>query len=136
MWISFHASSGRMRGADMVILIAATAVLLTAVWFFLSARKFKATGLKQRRSTMVALGVQIICGDCAGDGETPRKTYLDQSGRCNVCGGQSFLLASTSALNALRTAARTTAYEPSDSSRRVLPFESPNSRGNRSEKIA
>src|SRR5215470_9136080 len=99
-----------MRGADMVILVAATAILLTAVWFFLSAKKFKSAGLRHKHSTMVALGVQIICGDCAGDGETPRKTYLDQSGRCSVCGGQSFLLASTAALNGLRTAARTLGY--------------------------
>jgi len=120
----------------MVILIAATAVMLTAGLFFLSAKRLKPTGLKYKHSTMVALGVQIICGDCAGDGESPRKTYLDQSGRCSVCGGQSFVLASTSALNALRNVARSVGYEASDSSRRVLPFESPNSRGNRSEKIA
>jgi hypothetical protein len=119
----------------MVILIAATAIVLTAGLFFLSAKRFNSTGLRYKHSTMVALGVQIICGDCAGDGETPRKTYLDQTGRCCVCGGQSFVLASTAALNSLRAVARIVGYESSDSSRRVLPFESPNSRG-RSEKIA
>ncbi len=38
--------------------------------------------------------VQIICGDCSGDGIMPVKTFMDRSGHCEQCGGASYLLAS------------------------------------------
>jgi len=38
--------------------------------------------------------VQIICGDCSGDGISPMKTFMDRHGHCERCGGASYLLAS------------------------------------------
>jgi hypothetical protein len=37
---------------------------------------------------------QIICGNCAGQGELPRKTLLTEQGLCADCGGRSYQLAS------------------------------------------
>jgi len=65
--------------------------------------------LSPDRSNIATIGVQIICGDCAGDGLIPHKTYLTVKGRCDVCGGASFVLASELAINQLfarRVAAR------------------------------
>ena len=38
--------------------------------------------------------VQIICGDCAGEGISPVKTFMDRNGRCSRCRGASYVLAS------------------------------------------
>jgi hypothetical protein len=35
----------------------------------------------------------IVCGDCNGEAELPRKTFLTAKGCCDACGGQSFVLA-------------------------------------------
>ena len=37
----------------------------------------------------------IVCLNCAGEEENPRKTFLTRSGRCDSCGGRSYFLAST-----------------------------------------
>ena len=47
--------------------------------------------------------VQIVCGDCAGEGISPAKTFMDRHGRCDRCGGSSYILASERGL-ALRHA--------------------------------
>ena len=37
----------------------------------------------------------IVCLDCnEGQGDNPLKTFATRTGRCNVCGGRSYLLAS------------------------------------------
>ena len=51
--------------------------------------------LSEPRAQRLTIGVQIICGDCSGEGETPFKTYLDRTGNCAQCGGRSFMLASS-----------------------------------------
>ena len=43
--------------------------------------------------------VQIICGDCSGDGISPFKTFMDRHGHCERCGGSSYLLASERGLS-------------------------------------
>ena len=36
----------------------------------------------------------IVCLDCnEGQGDNPLKTFATRTGRCNVCGGRSYLLA-------------------------------------------
>jgi hypothetical protein len=35
----------------------------------------------------------IVCGDCAGEYDNPRKTLLTKEGRCAGCGGNSYVLA-------------------------------------------
>lgn len=42
--------------------------------------------------------VQIICGDCSGEGIIPTKTFMDRHGHCEQCGGASYILASERAL--------------------------------------
>ena len=54
----------------------------------------KEPGLSEPRAPQLMIGVQIICGDCSGDAESPMKTYLDRTGNCAQCGGRSFMLAS------------------------------------------
>ena len=44
-------------------------------------------------SPRVVTETAIVCGDCSGDEPLPRKTYLTGDGRCDNCGGDSFLLA-------------------------------------------
>jgi hypothetical protein len=46
------------------------------------------------RAGLPLIGVQIICGDCSGDGVQPIKTHMDRHGRCETCGGKSYMLAS------------------------------------------
>lgn len=36
----------------------------------------------------------IICGNCAGDEQLPRRTLLSAEGKCSCCGGSSYVLAS------------------------------------------
>ena len=50
--------------------------------------------LVEPRSAILSIGVQIICGDCSGDGDRPIKTYLSRTGNCFRCGGRSYILAS------------------------------------------
>lgn len=35
----------------------------------------------------------IVCGNCGGDEPLPRKTFLTADGRCDACGGRSYVLA-------------------------------------------
>jgi hypothetical protein len=41
------------------------------------------------------LAIEIICGDCAGDGLSPQTTYQTVDARCAGCGGRSFVPASS-----------------------------------------
>lgn len=38
-------------------------------------------------------GSQIVCGDCSGDQARPLVTEQTEDGRCNVCGGRSYVVA-------------------------------------------
>lgn len=40
------------------------------------------------------LPIEIICGDCCGDARLPIRTNLTSDGRCAVCFGRSFEIAS------------------------------------------
>jgi hypothetical protein len=83
------------------------------------------------------VGVQIICGDCSGDGELPLKTYLDRHGNCSQCGGHSYELAANRAIYAqqLRKVRLAEQHDAELNPGRVIPFESP-SRAARADKIA
>src|SRR5215470_18831493 len=69
------------------------AVSLTAI--IVKRERGQGTQLRGGRTPLLKVGVQIICGDCSGDYEKPRRTYLDLLGRCEDCGGTSYVLAST-----------------------------------------
>jgi hypothetical protein len=89
------------------------------------------------RPSVSRLGVQIICGDCSGDEDTPVKTHLDRIGRCDRCGGYSFILASGRAAYARRlVASRLAANEAVAKNGRVLSFEAGARNVERAGKIA
>jgi hypothetical protein len=122
---------------DMLILIVATIIAsgLTAL-LVLKGYKPDHSQLSIPRPAIPTMGVQIICGDCAGEGLSPQKTYLDHKGNCHQCGGHSYELASTLAVHALQIrAARLAESQTASSNGRVIPFEVP-ARASRSEKIA
>jgi hypothetical protein len=51
--------------------------------------------LTQPRATLPTMNIQIICGNCAGEDERPKRTFLDRFGNCEQCNGHSYILAST-----------------------------------------
>ena len=119
----------------LTIISAAAIALALACIVVLLSRRANPAQLGETRGALLMVGVQIICGNCSGDGESPIRTYMDRYGNCAQCGGHSYLLASGLALNsaALRAAQVAQAYSAA-SNGRVLPFE--RARESRSEKIA
>jgi hypothetical protein len=101
---------------------------LAIVSVFLTAQKTDPSQLLEPRVGLPALGVQIVCGDCSGDGVSPRRTYLNRLGNCSECGGHSYVLAS----NLYRPAQVSRRSPDANAVRgRLLPFKV-----ERSEKIA
>ena len=123
----------------MLIIIAATVTVIALTTLILmKSHKTDPAQLSEPRTSMVTLGVQIICGDCSGDESRPLKTYLDRHGNCSQCGGHSYILAASRALYAQQLMAeRRLESEAAVTGGRVIPFEVPfGSRGARTEKIA
>lgn len=122
----------------MLTIIVATVIALgLASLVLLKSRVTDPAQLDQPRPALLTIGVQIICGDCSGEGSLPIKTYLNRYGSCGQCGGNSYLLASSVAINTLLArAARVRDLQIASSQGRVLPFEAPAARTSRSEKIA
>lgn len=121
----------------MMIIIAATifALSLTAL-FLVKGRQEDPAQLRMPRPQIPTMGVQIICGDCSGDNIAAHKTYLDFNGNCHACGGHSYILASTMAMQVLQLRAQRVAEQTAAAtSRRVIPFDAA-ARAARSEKIA
>ena len=76
----------------MLIIIAATMMALTLTALFLmKGHKTDSAQLNEPRPSIPTMGVQIICGDCSGEGLAPYKTYLTHSGNCEHCGGHSYI---------------------------------------------
>ena len=76
------------------MLVAVSVLALVAVYSLskcLTVQEFK---MSEPRAQTLTIGVQIICGDCSGDAESPIKTYLNRVGDCAQCGGRSYMLAS------------------------------------------
>jgi hypothetical protein len=121
----------------MLIISAATIMALTlTALFLLKGQKTDSAQLSEPRPSIPTMGVQIICGDCSGEGLSPYKTYLDHSGNCEHCGGHSYILASSLAVYALQMrAARMAESQNASNGGRVIPFEVP-ARVPLSEKIA
>lgn len=78
----------------MLIITATVIVALVIVSIMLTSHKTDPAQLMEPRSALPMMGIQIICGNCAGEEIRPRRTYLDRDGNCSECGGQSYLLAS------------------------------------------
>lgn len=124
----------------MLIIMAATiTVIALTTLILMKSHKTDPAQLSEQRTSMVTLGVQIICGDCSGDESRPLKTYLDRHGNCSQCGGHSYILAASRALYAqqVMAARRMESEAAAATSGRVIPFEVPyGARGARTEKIA
>lgn len=121
----------------LTIMVATALALGLACAFLMMFRTADPTQLQQARSELLRVGVQIICGNCSGDDDHPAKTYMDISGSCARCGGNSYLLASAVAANSVvLRQARLLERQIAASHGRVIPFEVPASRASRSEKIA
>jgi hypothetical protein len=120
----------------MLIIATATLMALGLAYLIMTkGHKSDTARLAEPRPAIPTMGVQIICGDCAGDQIIPQKTYLDHNGNCERCGGHSYLLASNLALYALQTRlSRLADAQNLSASGRVIPFDAA-SRA-RSEKIA
>jgi len=126
----------RTRSLIMVyVAVGATVILGVACIGRISSggRSRRRDYLSERRGLPV-LGVQIICGDCSGEGARPIKTYMDLHARCATCGGKSFMLASRrgSGMDQRRAAMllgrRSAGQEPAKSGR-LLPFRTGAGRG-------
>jgi hypothetical protein len=119
-----------------IMVLTMIAVGLASV-VLMKSRTIDPAQLVQPRTGLMTIGIQIICGDCAGEEGRPIKTYLDRSGNCAHCGGSSYLLASAVGVNsALLRAGRLREAHIASSHGRVIPFEVPGSRASRSERIA
>lgn len=119
-----------------IAVVTAVALILACVALFMW-RSAEPDQLVERRRQPLTMAVQIICGDCAGDGRLPIRTSLDRNGHCAQCGGSNYLLASIAASNAALMRAEQLREVHARSSRgRVIPFKAPVSRGSRSKKIA
>ena len=119
-----------------MIIIAATLFALTLTALFLvKGRKEDPAQLRMSRPQIPTMGVQIICGDCSGDNVIAHKTYLDYHGNCHECGGHSYILASTMAMQVLQQRAQRAAESSVAATGRVIPFDAA-ARAARTEKIA
>src|SRR5215467_12082490 len=78
----------------MLIITATVIIALVIVSVVLTSHKPDPSQLHEPRGSLPMMGIQIVCGNCAGDEFRPRRTYLDRSGNCSECGGHSYLLAS------------------------------------------
>jgi hypothetical protein len=121
----------------LTITVAIVIALSLAGMVLMKSRSTDSAQLEQPRHALLTMGVQIICGDCSGEGEHPVKTYMNRYGTCSQCGGASYLLASAVAANSLMARAiRVREAQIASSHGRVIPFEVPGSRTLRSERIA
>ena len=77
----------------MVVITLASAFALLLTYFLAKSYNNDSSRLAEPRSEIVTTGIQIICGDCSGEEDLPRKTYLDRFGNCSQCGGHSYMLA-------------------------------------------
>ena len=133
-----QAGQWRYREADMLTTISAGAIALafSLIVFLLQTRKSDTERVEETHGALLMVGVQIVCGDCSGDGESPIRTYMDRYGNCSQCGGHSYLLAASLALNsAALKAARLVQAHSAATGGRVLPFET-RARASRSQRIA
>ena len=76
-----------------MIITLASAFALLVTYFLAKINVNNSSQLAEPRSVLVTAGIQIICGDCSGEEDLPRKTYLDSFGNCSQCGGHSYILA-------------------------------------------
>jgi len=105
----------------MFIVVAVTILALVAAYSlskWLTDQEFK---MSEPPAQMLTIGVQIICGDCSGDAESPIKTYLNRVGDCAQCGGRSYMLASSRVVYAQQVMLK--CLQASETANSLLPVE-------------
>jgi hypothetical protein len=108
--------------AVSISLIAGVSAL--AVLAILATRKKTEEEMMISHTKSFAVPVQIVCGDCAGEDNRPKRTCLNAQGQCERCGGHSYVLASTIVVQTLRARIAQLSIPDSPLSYgRVLPFE-------------
>jgi hypothetical protein len=106
-----------------MILITVSLVLAIGVAsVMLVSHRSEEARLTEPKTSILTVGVQIVCGNCAGDEQRPERTYLDRDGNCSQCGGHSYVLASN--LYARSSVARHAEFDGMPASGKVLPFSS------------
>jgi hypothetical protein len=78
----------------MIMIMTTVIMALIIMTIVLTSQKPDPAQLREPRASLPVMGIQIVCGNCAGDEFRPRRTYLDRFGNCSHCGGHSYLLAS------------------------------------------
>jgi hypothetical protein len=114
----------------MLILTTVLIVGLVSTTVLLINQRTDHAQLTAPRASLRTVGIQIICGNCSGDGERPLRTYLDEFGYCAQCGGHSYVLATNLYAHSVRLHSAAE-YEKPSASGRLLPFNT-----GRPEKIA
>jgi hypothetical protein len=111
-----------------IFAIAAAVIATTQLGYARHRREY----VTSHRTALHYSPVQIICGDCSGDGLIPERTFMDRFGRCERCGSHSYMLASERAMH-LRRLWRPAeiALEAAGASSHVLRFEPPAERDDR-----
>ena len=104
----FQAAAGRLADSSQsrpAYLIKETVMLsiglaigfaIILACLILISQKVDRSQLTELRATSPLRKIQIICGDCSGNEGQPRRTFVDRMGRCEECGGSSYVLASIS----------------------------------------
>jgi hypothetical protein len=49
--------------------------------------------LAEQRQPPLLISLQLICGDCCGDADIPRRTEMSIDSTCRDCGGRAYVLA-------------------------------------------
>jgi len=78
-----------------IVILAASAMAAAVAVMMLRKQDDRQAALGEARGSVVSLPILIICGDCCGEFEAPRRTCMDVFGRCSTCGGTSYVLATT-----------------------------------------
>jgi hypothetical protein len=107
----------------MIIGLASVFALL-ATYFLTKNYGNESSRLIEPRSEPVTTAIQIICGDCSGEENLPRKTYLDRFGNCSQCGGHSYILAANRFIYTQQlVASRLSQYQAARDYRRIHPYK-------------
>ena len=105
----------------MIIITASLVLGIVIAGIALSSHKTDPAQLTEPRAALPMIGIQIVCGNCAGEDDRPKRTYLDRFGDCSQCGGHSYILASTLYAQSYKPL-RACDVESMPSAGRVLPF--------------
>ena len=113
----------------MIISVVAILMAIALTTMIVRRESGQLAQLRSGRAPLMKIGVQIICGDCSGDQDKPKRTCLDIHGRCDECGGTSYVLASNFAMTTSTYQEESYMRAAADhSTGRILPFHPASSR--------